>query len=112
MSEASGQGGRSCNRTVLEAIRPTYRRGFQQSVADLFTSAEPRAPGQEDAAGQHHELPGESPGAGMRARGPGLAMKSGRGRETRKEHAMMFAFPLAIVGLIVIKTLELVANHG
>jgi hypothetical protein len=33
-------------------------------------------------------------------------------RRHRKEQVMMFAFPLALIAVVVIKTLELVANHG
>ena len=46
------------------------------------------------------------------ASGLRIAMKSGQEARRRKEHAMMFALALALVGVVVIKTLELVANLG
>ena len=56
--------------------------------------------------------------AGRRARGPGLAMERGREEQqgprtsSRKEHVMMFAFALALVGVVVLGSLELVAVHA
>jgi hypothetical protein len=44
--------------------------------------------------------------------GPGIAMKSGQAARSRKEHAMLIALPLAILGYALLKTLELAANHG
>jgi hypothetical protein len=44
--------------------------------------------------------------------GPGIAMKNGQAARSRKEHAMLIALPLAIVGFALLKTLELAANHG
>jgi hypothetical protein len=44
-------------------------------------------------------------------------MESGREEQqgpptrSRKEHAMMFAFALALVGVVVLKSLEVVAAH-
>jgi hypothetical protein len=40
--------------------------------------------------------------------------RSSKGLETsrRKEHAMMFAFALALVGVAVVGSLNLIAAHG
>jgi hypothetical protein len=52
-----------------------------------------------------------SPGHARPGVGPSLAMNAVRRTEHRKEFTMIAAFVLALAGLAVIKTLELVANH-
>jgi hypothetical protein len=52
-------------------------------------------------------------GAGPSRPWPQPCDEEGQGnRAAGKEHAMMFAFALALVGIAVIKSLELAANHG
>jgi hypothetical protein len=49
--------------------------------------------------------------SGLRCR---ASERSSKGLETsrRKEHAMMFAFALALVGIAVLGSLNLIAAHG
>jgi hypothetical protein len=42
----------------------------------------------------------------------GREERSGPPTRSRKEHAMMFAFALAIVGAVVLKSLDYVAAHS
>jgi len=42
----------------------------------------------------------------------GREKRSTRDPSSRKEHAMMFAFALALVGIVVIGSLEIAAAHA
>jgi len=59
------------------------------------------------------DIPDESLLRGRARRvAPVLRWRVVRNQENKKEHAMLIALPMALVAVVLLKTLELAANHG